>query len=74
MSVAMQEIHSSHRSRFSDASSFDEICELCGATDNPLSLRGKIPGNGNLTLPCSASDEKRREYDKKREKDRAERK
>lgn len=38
--------HPSHKTRFSDASSFDEICENCGATD-------QVPGGwGALAYPC----------------------
>ena len=38
--------HPSHKTRLSDASSFDEICVHCGATD-------RVPGGwGNLALPC----------------------
>lgn len=36
--------HSSHKTRFSDASTFDEICEHCGATDRP--------GDDRLEEPC----------------------
>ena len=40
--------HSSHKTRFSfDASSYDEVCELCGATD----IAGG--GWGKLAEPCS---------------------
>lgn len=39
--------HSSHNTRISDASSFDEICDLCGATDY-------IGGWGKLAEPCPA--------------------
>ena len=40
--------HPSHKTRFSfDASSYDEICELCGATDQVLG------GWAELALPCS---------------------
>jgi len=53
--------HSSHRTRISDASSFDEICELCGATDI---LNG---GWGKLAQRCPASDEARKAYDEKAE-------
>jgi hypothetical protein len=43
----MQEsCHPSHVTRFSDASSFDEICVNCGATD-------QVPGGwGRLAHPC----------------------
>jgi hypothetical protein len=39
-------VHSSHDTRFSDASTFDEICKNCGATDTA--------GSGTLHLPCTA--------------------
>lgn len=38
--------HSSHETRFSDASTFDEICKICGATD----IAGG--GWGKLAEPC----------------------
>jgi hypothetical protein len=37
-------VHPSHVTRFSDASTFDEICTKCGATDR---VRG-----GMLWAPC----------------------
>jgi len=38
--------HPSHKTRISDASSFDEICVYCGATD-------EVPGGwGQLAYPC----------------------
>jgi hypothetical protein len=38
--------HPSHQTRFSDASTFDEICEICGAHD-------EVPGGwGKLADPC----------------------
>lgn len=38
--------HPSHKTRFSDASTFDEICVNCGATD-------EVPGGwGALAKPC----------------------
>lgn len=38
--------HPSHKTRYSDASTFDEICDLCGATD-------QVPGGwGQLAYPC----------------------
>lgn len=40
-----QRVHSSHNTRISDASSFDEICENCGAHDTLFSL-------GDLVKPC----------------------
>lgn len=40
-------VHLTHETRISDASSFDEICVNCGATD-------KVPGGfGALAFPCS---------------------
>lgn len=49
--------HPTHRPRFSmDASSYDEICDLCGATDGPIE-------RGDMGWPCPASDEKRAAYD-----------
>ena len=54
--------HPSHKTRFSDASTFDEICVNCGATD-------EVPGGwGNLALPCpeeSKLDEFARKVDAK---------
>ena len=42
------ERHESHQTRVSfDASSFDEVCEKCGATDT-------IGGWGKLAEPCPA--------------------
>lgn len=39
--------HPSHQTRISDASTFDEICINCGATD-------EVPGGwGALAQPCS---------------------
>ncbi len=40
-------LHPSHKTRFSfDASTWDEICIYCGATDH-------VPGGwGDLALPC----------------------
>lgn len=39
-------LHPSHITRFSDASTFDEICVNCGATD-------QVPGGwGQLAYPC----------------------
>lgn len=53
-------IHPSHRTHFSmDASSYDEVCDLCGATDGPI-YRGRID------LPCPASDRQRADYDAKK--------
>ncbi len=50
--------HESHRTRISDASSFDEICVLCGARD----ITGD--GWGLLELPCKGTDEQRAAYDR----------
>jgi hypothetical protein len=43
--------HPSHKTRSSDASSFDEICVNCGATDNP---HGK--DNPKWAQPCPHPD------------------
>lgn len=46
-------VHPSHETRMSDASTFDEICTKCGATDTP--------GSSALELPCpkkGAGDER----------------
>jgi len=40
--------HPSHDTRLSDASSFDEICKRCGATD-------EIGSWGRLALPCTSA-------------------
>lgn len=40
----MAGVHASHKTRISDASSFDEICTLCGATDTR--------GSTELQEPC----------------------
>jgi len=40
--------HESHETRVSDASSFDEICKLCGRTDISTG------GWGWLRIPCPA--------------------
>lgn len=42
------ECHESHETRVSDASSFDEICTLCGRTDRSGA------GWGWLRMPCPA--------------------
>ncbi len=54
--------HPSHQTRFSwDASTYDEICELCGATD-------QVPGGwGQLAFPCPAVKEDKAEEDKAEE-------
>lgn len=42
--------HPSHKTRSSDASTFDEVCVLCGATD-------RVPGGwGDLAFPCPKAD------------------
>ena len=46
-------VHPTHKTRMSDASTFDEVCEICGATDNPLSVRGDNVPYGDLAKPCS---------------------
>lgn len=46
------ELHPSHETRFSDASTFDEICVNCGATD----IAGG--GWGRLRYPCQGSSHK----------------
>lgn len=52
-------LHPSHVTRYSDASSFDEICINCGAHD-------EVPGGwGNLALPCSNPQPKKEETEKK---------
>lgn len=43
----MNSLHPSHVTRLSDASTFDEICVNCGATDQVLG------GWGKLAEPCS---------------------
>lgn len=55
-------MHPSHRTRISfDASTYDEICELCGATD-------VVPGGwGKLALPCSAPRDQCEAYDREQE-------
>ncbi len=41
--------HPSHKTRFSDASSFDEICTECGATDRA--------GSDKLKKPCKPDED-----------------
>jgi hypothetical protein len=56
----MDSLHPSHRTRISlDASSYDEICVLCGATDS-------ITSWGTLVNECTGTDEARAAYDKAR--------
>lgn len=51
------ETHKTHRTRISlDASTYDEICDLCGKTDRYGSI-------GDLAYPCPANDEERVKYD-----------
>lgn len=38
-------LHPSHKTRYSDASTFDEICVHCGATD-------RLGSWGKLAEPC----------------------
>lgn len=54
--VAVSGKHPSHETRFSfDASSWDEKCVFCGATD-------QVPGGwGALADPCPATEEQRKE-------------
>lgn len=48
----MPGIHPTHKTRFSDASTFDTICVNCGATD-------VAPGGfGQLAFPCPKKDKK----------------
>lgn len=49
--------HPSHRTRFSDASSFDEVCVLCGARD-------ALGTWGTLALECKATDDERAKVDR----------
>ena len=42
-------IHPTHKTRTSDASSFDTICDLCGATDRYCDFT-------ELSKPCPAKD------------------
>lgn len=53
--------HPSHRTKISlDASSYDEICVLCGARD-------ELMGWGSLVNECNGTEEERAAYDKTRE-------
>lgn len=56
--------HPSHKTRFSwDASTYDEVCVLCGATD-------QVPGGwGDLAKPCPAARDERNEDDHARHSD-----
>lgn len=47
----MSETHPSHNTRISDASSFDEICVHCGATDRR--------GSNELAYPCPKAPEEK---------------
>lgn len=43
--------HPSHKTRMSDASTYDEVCVLCGRTD-------QVPGGwGDLAFPCPKNKE-----------------
>jgi len=56
----MYEWHPTHRPRFSfSASSYDEICDLCGSTDGPIE-------RGDMGSECPASQEKRDQYDQEK--------
>lgn len=47
--------HPSHDTRMSDASSYDEVCKKCGATD-------MVPGGwGYLRMPCTEVTAMRKE-------------
>ncbi len=48
------ECHPSHKTRVSDASSFDEICVNCGATDITNF------GWGRLRMPCPNKNESKK--------------
>lgn len=48
-------VHPSHKTRFSDASTFDEICVNCGATD---------AWGGGLDSECSSPKAKESALDK----------
>lgn len=54
-------MHPSHRTRFAfDASTYDEVCVLCGETD-------QVPGGwGKLAEPCQATQAQRDAYDQRR--------
>lgn len=41
-------VHASHKTRFSDSSVYDEVCTLCGATD-------ELGSFGELSKPCPAA-------------------
>jgi hypothetical protein len=50
--ITVAELHPSHVTRFSDASTFDEICVNCGAHDD-------VPGGwGELAKPCTNPQKK----------------
>ncbi len=50
---ALDKLHPSHITRFSDASSFDEICINCGYTDSLATW-------GRLASPCPNEPEQHR--------------
>lgn len=54
--------HPSHEPRISDASTFDEICVYCGATDTR--------GSGTIHLPCTMQDKADRDAMDQKEKER----
>jgi hypothetical protein len=43
--------HPSHKARFSDASTYDEVCDSCGATD------ATFEGENALAAPCKATSQ-----------------
>lgn len=48
------QLHPSHKTRYSDSSHYDEVCVYCGATD-------RVPGGwGNLKYPCTNEPDQRR--------------
>lgn len=48
------QLHPSHKTRYSDSSYYDEVCVYCGETD-------RVPGGwGNLKYPCAKEPEERR--------------
>jgi hypothetical protein len=49
--------HPSHKTRSSDASSFDEVCTVCGCTD----IAGA--GWGKLKFPCNPVKKEKNKYE-----------
>jgi hypothetical protein len=45
----MPKTHPSHKTRYSDSSIYDEVCEFCGGTDasGDMSLGSECPGDPN---------------------------